>query len=620
MSILWTCFNASLRSICPTIEGAATVSGYTSLMKARLEQHLAAALAQLQRDGLVPEEVNPPVQLSRTKDPSHGDFATNLAMMLAKPAGKAPRDVAQALIDALPENTDIKDVQIAGPGFINFFQAGDAQTAVVHTVLDQAEAFGRSSIGANERVQVEFVSANPTGPLHVGHGRGAALGATIANLMSLAGGRQMHILATSVWLRYLQLNDVAIRFPSNGYRGDYIHDIAKQLNEAHGNALLRDTSDVFANLPVDALNPDESASDAPTGVSPGAEDGDKEAYIDGLIHNAQKLLGDNAYRSVFDTALEDILGDIKDDLAEFGVRYDEWFSERSLTDDVDRVLDKLDAGGHLYEKEGAQWFKTTAFGDDKDRVVRRDNGQTTYFASDIAYINNKMERGFDRVLYIFGADHHGYTERLHAAVQALGYKRERIEFLLIQFANLYRGGERVSMTTRGGSFVTIRELRDEVGKDAARYFYVMRKYQQHLDFDIDLAKSESNDNPVYYVQYAHARICSVFRQMEQRSMSHDLAAGRAALDRLQEPEEADLLTLLATWPEIVERAAESHEPHQITGYLRDLANGLHSYYNAHKFLVDDEPLRQARLTLLVAVKQVLINGLGVLDVSTPEVM
>lgn len=601
-------------------------------MKARLEQHLAAALAQLQTDGLVPEEVNPPIQLSRTKDPSHGDFATNLAMMLAKPAAKAPRDIAQALIDALPDNNDIKDVQIAGPGFINFFQAGDAQTAVVNTVLDQGDAFGRSEIGANQRVQVEFVSANPTGPLHVGHGRGAALGATIANMMSLAGydvqreyyvndaGRQMHILATSVWLRYLQLNNVAVRFPSNGYRGDYIHDIAKQLNDAHGDALIRDTSDVFANLPVDALNPDESAADASAGVSPGAEDGDKEAHIDGLIRNAQSLLGDNAYRSVFDTALEDILGDIKDDLGEFGVRYDEWFSERSLTGDVDRVLEKLEAGGHLYEKGGAQWFKSTAYGDDKDRVVRRDNGQTTYFASDIAYVNNKMERGFDRVLYIFGADHHGYTERLHAAVQALGYERERIEFLLIQFANLYRGGERVSMTTRGGSFVTIRELRDEVGKDAARYFYVMRKYQQHLDFDIDLAKSESNDNPVYYVQYAHARICSVFRQLEQRTMLHDLEAGRAALDRLQEPEEADLLTLLATWPEIVERAAESHEPHQITGYLRDLANGLHSYYNAHKFLVDDEPLRQARLTLLVAVKQVLVNGLGVLDVSTPEVM
>jgi len=319
-------------------------------------------------------------------------------------------------------------------------------------------------------------------------------------------------------------------------------------------------------------------------------------------------------------ALNQILDDIKEDLGEFGVHYDEWFSERSLTDDVDRVLDKLMVSGHLYENEGAHWFRSTDFGDDKDRVVRRDNGQTTYFASDIAYINNKLERGFDQVLYIFGADHHGYTERLHAAAEALGYERSRLKFLLIQFANLFRGGERVSMTTRGGSFVTIRELRDEVGKDAARYFYVMRKYQQHLDFDIDLAKSEGNDNPVYYVQYAHARICSVFRQMAQRDLTHDSAVGLESLNRLQEQEEADLLTLLATWPEIVERAAGVHEPHQVTTYLRDLANGLHSYYNAHMFLVDDEPLRNARLTLLVAVKQVLKNGLALLDVSTPEVM
>jgi len=589
-------------------------------MKARIEQHLADALAQLKRDGVVPETVAPPIQLSRTKDPTHGDFATNLAMMLAKPAGKSPKDIATALVAALPDNNDIKDVQIAGPGFINFFQ------------LEQRDKFGHSSIGNGQRIQVEFVSANPTGPLHVGHGRGAALGATIANLLHTAGynvqreyyvndaGRQMHILATSVWLRYLEQNEVAIRFPSNGYRGDYIRDIAQRITESNGQAFVRTVDKVYAGVPVDALNPNETDKPVAPDVPVGTENGDKEAHIDGLIANAQNLLGSNAYATVFDTALDDILGDIKDDLGEFGVHYDEWFSERSIADDVDRALEILAEGGHIYEKDGAQWFRTTAFDDDKDRVVRRDNGQTTYFASDIAYINNKLERGFDRVLYVFGADHHGYTERLHAAVQALGHKRERLEFLLIQFANLFRGGERVSMTTRGGSFVTIRELRDEVGKDAARYFYVMRKYQQHLDFDIDLAKSESNDNPVYYVQYAHARICSVFRQMEQRSMVHNLEQGKAALDRLQESEEAELLTLLATWPELIERAAAAREPHQITGYLRELANGLHSYYNAHKFLVDDEPLRQARLTLLIAVKQVLINGLRVIDVSTPEVM
>lgn len=587
-------------------------------MKARLEQHLSDALAQLKRDGVVPDTVSPPIQLSRTKDPSHGDFASNLAMMLAKPAGRAPRDIASALIAALPDNNDIADVQIAGPGFINFFQAGSVQTAVVNTIIEQGDAYGRSKVGAGQRIQVEYVSANPTGPLHVGHGRGAALGATIANLMQMAGydvqreyyvndaGRQMHILATSVWLRYLQQHGVELAFPSNGYKGDYIQDIARQLTDEHGNDWVRTAEAVFTNVPNDEVE--------------GEEGGDKEAHIDGLIANAQALLGDNAYTTVFNSALNDILGDIKEDLGEFGVHYDEWFSERSLTDDIDRVLKKLSAGGFLYNKDGADWFRSTDFGDDKDRVVRRDNGQTTYFASDIAYINNKLERGFERVLYVFGADHHGYTERMHAAAQALGYERERLEFLLIQFANLYRGGERVSMTTRGGSFVTIRQLRDEVGKDAARYFYVMRKYQQHLDFDIDLAKSESNDNPVYYVQYAHARICSVMRQVEQRGMTHDMAAGLAALDKLVEPEEAELLTQLATWPEVLERAALAHEPHQITGYLRDLANGLHSYYNAHKFLVEDEALRHARLSLLVAVKQVIVNGLGVIDVSTPEVM
>ncbi len=608
-------------------------------MKARLEQHLTDALAQLKRDGVVPESVTPPIRLSRTKDPSHGDFASNLAMMLAKPAGKAPRAIAEALIAGLPENNDIKDVQIAGPGFINFFQAGDAQTLVVRTVLDQGDSYGRSQVGAGQKIQVEFVSANPTGPLHVGHGRGAALGATIANLLDHAGydvqreyyvndaGRQMHILATSVWLRYLEQQQVPIRFPSNGYRGDYIRDIAKQLSDALGSSLVKTCNEVFAGVPVDAFNPGESGAvgkeavpGMPEGLEAGSAEGDKEAHIDALIANAQKLLGDNAYSVIFNTALSEILDDIKDDLGEFGVHYDEWFSERSLSDDVDRVVEKLVAGGHVYTKDGAQWFRSTEFGDDKDRVVRRDNGQTTYFASDIAYINNKLERGFDRLLYIFGADHHGYTERLHAAAQALGYERDRLEFLLIQFANLYRGGERVSMTTRGGSFVTIRELRDEVGKDAARYFYVMRRYQQHLDFDIDLAKSESNDNPVFYVQYAHARICSVFRQLEQRRIPHDIETGRAALDRLVEPEEVELLTLLARYPEIIERAAAAREPHQVTGYLRDLANGLHSYYNAHKFLVDDNALRHARMTLLVAVKQVLVNGLRVLDVSTPEVM
>jgi len=482
-------------------------------------------------------------------------------------------------------------------------------------VLDQGDNFGRSQAGAGKSVQVEYVSANPTGPLHVGHGRGAALGATIANLLSAIGfdvqreyyvndaGRQMDILATSVWLRYLSSLGEIFEFPSNGYKGDYILDISRSLQELHGEKFRRDSVEVFQSV-----EPDEPAG------------GDKEKHIDSLILKAKEMLGTSGYQIVFDQALDSILADIRQDLGEFGVEYDVWFSERSLEDHVRTAIDKLDAAGHLYEKEGVRWFRSTDFGDDKDRPVVRANGQTTYFASDIAYIDNKLHRGFDKVLYVFGADHHGYTERMYAACEALGHSRERLEFLLIQFANLFRSGERVQMSTRSGSFVTIRELRDEVGKDAARYFYVMRKYSQHLDFDLDLAKSQSNDNPVYYVQYAYARICSVMRQLEQRELHFDQAAGLAALHRLSESSETELLTLLATYPELIERAARAHEPHQLTGYLRDLANGLHSYYNAHKVLVEDDELRHARLCLLLAVRQVLANGLGLIDVSTPEVM
>ena len=584
-------------------------------MKDQIEKQLAEALSVLQADGTVPADLAPQISVTRTKDSSHGDFASNLAMMLAKPAKRAPRDIAEALIAALPQSDSVREVVIAGPGFINFFQADDAQSAVINTVLSEGANFGRSNLGAGKTVQVEYVSANPTGPLHVGHGRGAALGASIANLLSEVGfdvqreyyvndaGRQMDILATSVWLRSLALSGESFDFPSNGYKGDYILDISQSLLDQHGERFKHAATAVFEGV----------VADEPAG-------GDKEKHIDDLILRAKALLGDEAYRVVFDAALDSILTDIRQDLGEFGVEYDRWFSERSLTGDVSRVVDKLEQSGHLYEKDGVRWFRSTQFGDDKDRAVVRSNGQSTYFASDIAYIDNKLQRGFDKVLYVFGADHHGYTARMFAACEALGHSRERLEFLLIQFAILYRGGERIPMSTRSGSFVTIRDLRDEVGKDAARYFYVMRKYSQHLDFDLDVAKSQSNENPVYYVQYAYARICSVFRQLEQREMVFDQAAGQAALARLTESAETELMTLLATYPELIQRAAVSHEPHQLTGYLRDLANGLHSYYNAHKVLVDDDELRHARMCLLVAVRQVLSNGLALIDVSTPEVM
>lgn len=595
-------------------------------MKVRLEEQLADALATLKTDGLVPSDASPAIAVTRTKDPTHGDFASNLAMQLAKPAGRKPRDIADALIAALPASDAVREVVIAGPGFINFFVTEATQNDVVRRVLDEGERYGRSDIGQQQRVQVEFVSANPTGPLHVGHGRGAALGATIANLLAAAGfdvqreyyvndaGRQMNILALSVWLRYLSQGTsidapTPIAFPSNGYRGDYISDIATALHSEVGTDLERDPAFLFDGVVTDEV----TAAD-------GSVSGDKEAHVDALIERAQVALGENAWRIVFDHGLEAILDDIRIDLGEFKVNYDEWFSERSIASDVETVVERLEAADHLYEKDGSRWFRSTAFGDDKDRVVVRDDGRATYFASDIAYIDNKLARGFERVLYVFGADHHGYVTRMKAACEALGHDPERLEFLLIQFAILYRGGERVPMSTRSGSFVTLRELREEVGSDAARWFYVMRRYQQHLDFDLDLAKSRSNENPVYYVQYAHARICSVMRELKHRELAFDQAAGLAALDQLVEPAESELLTLLATWPELLERAALAREPHQVTGYLRDLANGLHSYYNGHKFLVEDDALRQARICLLLAVRQVLVNGLTLIDVSTPEVM
>jgi len=590
-------------------------------VKARLERRLAEALAALKADGTLPEELSPSIVVTRTRDSAHGDFASNLAMQLAKPAKAAPRQIAEALIKAMPASDEVRDTVIAGPGFINFFVADEAQSAVVRRVLAEREAYGRGRVGAGQRVQVEYVSANPTGPLHVGHGRGAAMGASLANLLAAAGydvqreyyvndaGRQMNILALSVWLRYLQRTDrqggAALPFPSNGYRGEYINEIADALHAANGEAFVRDAAALFDGVPADA---DEHGN------------GDKEAHVDALIERAREALGQNGWRVVFDTGLDAILADIREDLGQFGVRYDEWFSERSLQGDIAGVIDRLEAGGHLYEKDGVRWFRSSDFGDDKDRVVVRDNGQPTYFASDIAYVDNKLSRGFDRVIYVFGADHHGYTTRLTAACQALGHDPSRLEFLLIQFAILYRGTERVQMSTRSGSFVTLRELREEVGSDAARYFYVMRRYQQHLDFDLELATSTSNENPVFYVQYAHARICSVMRELDKRGLEFDIDSGLAVLDRLVEPAEGELMTLLATWPEVVERAALAREPHQITGYLRDLAHGLHSYYNGHKVLIEDDALRQARLCLLLAVRHVLINALGLIDVSTPEVM
>ena len=585
-------------------------------MKAHLSESFQRAVDALRADGTLPED-GPGFSVERTRDASHGDFACNVAMVMAKAAKRKPRDLAEAVVANLPPSDAIERVEIAGPGFINVFLAPSAYHAVVGAIHEAGEAYGRSTIGAGQRVQVEFVSANPTGPLHVGHGRGAAYGAAVADLLAAAGfqvhreyyvndaGRQMDILAASVWLRYLELHGEVLSFPANGYRGDYVVAIAEALRERVGNTLVQPAAKVTAELPADE-----------------PEGGDKELFIDALVGRARTLLGEGGYQQVFEAGLEAIIGDIRDDLAEFGVVYEEWFSERSLTETgaVDHALDRLQAAGHLYTDNGATWFRSTEFGDEKDRVVIRENGQRTYFASDIAYHMQKLERGFDRVIDVWGADHHGYVPRVKAALAAMGAEVDRLDVLLVQFAILWRHGEKVPMSTRAGEFVTLRELRREVGNDAARFFYVIRRCEQHLDFDLDLAKSQSSDNPVYYIQYAHARVCSLLRQRGERGWTLDEAVGLDSLSRLLEDHELALMGSLSRFPEVIEAAALSHEPHQLAYYLRDLANDFHTWYNAHPVLVEDVELRNARLVLAQAVRRVVANGLGILGINAPESM
>jgi len=586
-------------------------------LKERLANILENAVRRLQAAGTLPPGPVPDIMIERTRDRSHGDFASNLALTLARTAHTSPRNLAEQLLAVIETGGSIERVEVAGPGFINFFLGPGAWRAVIGTILEQGANYGRSRTGEGRRIQVEFVSANPTGPLHVGHGRGAAYGAVVSDLLEAIGydvhreyyvndaGRQMDILAASVYLRYLELCGETVPFPANGYQGDYVWDIGATLHREHGERLRHPVAEIFAELP-----PDEPAG------------GDKEDHVDGVIARVRKLLGATDYRRVFDAGLTAILHNIRQDLQEFGVDYDEWFSERSLTDsgDVSRAIERLQRSGHVYQQNGALWFKSTDFGDEKDRVVVRENGQTTYFASDIAYHMNKLERGYHRVIDIWGADHHGYVPRVKAALRALGDDPDRLDVLLVQFAILYRHGEKVQMSTRSGEFVTLRELRREVGNDAARFFYVMRKCEQHMDFDLDLAKSQSSDNPVYYIQYAHARVKSVFRQLAEKQLAWDRAPGTADLAALGERHEEDLMISLSRYPEVLESAAGNHEPHLLTHYLRELANDFHTYYNAHTFLVEDATLRNARLNLIEAARQVIANGLGLLGVSAPDTM
>lgn len=558
-------------------------------MKDQLHELLAQAASALKAQNVIPEDATVSINLDRTKSKEHGDLASNLALTLAKKAGMAPRELAEKIIAELPKNNIIAKTEIAGPGFINVFFAESAATAVIKTILEDKESFGRNTTGAGKKVQVEFVSANPTGPLHVGHGRGAAVGDSLCRLLTANGydvtaefyyndaGQQISNLALSTRARCHDLSPDDQSWPEDGYRGDYIIDVA----QAYKNQATIEASDMTVTASGDIND------------------------IEGIRHFAVAYLRRE----------QDL------DLKAFAVDFDVYFLESSLYSDgkVDAAVEQLIANGKTYEKDGALWLKTTEYGDDKDRVMRKSEGGYTYFVPDVAYHQNKFERGFARVINEQGADHHSTITRVRAGLQAMdvGIPEGFPEYVLHQMVLVMKNGEEVKLSKRAGSYVTLRDLIEEVGRDATRYFLVSRRPDSQLTFDIDLAKSQSNENPVYYIQYAHARCASVLRKLEEQGFSYD---EKADLSVLNEDTEKELLKSLAYYPELVKLAAEKLEPHSIATYLRELAGSYHSYYNAHKVLVDDPAIRNARVSLSLAVKQIISNGLDLLGVSAPDAM
>ncbi|HUS25181.1 MAG TPA: arginine--tRNA ligase [Candidatus Binatia bacterium] len=595
-------------------------------MKDHLESLLRAALGPV----LAGSGVEPPaaIAIDAARGDQHGDFASNLALVLAKPLRRPPRDLAQALVSHLPASPRVARVEIAGPGFINFFLTADALHAVVPAILAAGSAYGRAAT-TRGRILVEFVSANPTGPLHVGHGRGAAYGDALSNLLDAAGyevlreyyindaGRQVDVLAVSVWLRALELQGERVSFPARGYPGDYVRETAQKLLQGAGAMLGRAAAEVAAGLPPDPVTP-EGADDA----ARDAAKAQQEAHLDALIARAQQMLGP-MYAAMRDFALNDQLERIRATLESFGVRFDRWFSERELVQSgaAERARAQLVASGHTYEQDGALWFRTTAHGDDKDRVLVKANGQPTYFGNDLAYHVDKLRRagspGHAPLLVdVWGADHHGLLVRMRAAMHALTGRSEALRIPLMQFVTLAHG----RMGKRSGNFVTLDDLLREAGRDATRFFYLLRSHDQHLEFDLELARAQSNDNPVFYVQYACARAASVFRQAGERGLAVDRALGERSLSLLVQEQEKVLLQRLARLPELVQDAAAQLAPHQLAFYAREVADAFHGWYNAHPFLVDDAELRNARLALVAATGQVLKNVLGWLGVSAPERM
>ena len=592
-------------------------------MKTRILTGLTAALHTVaQKQQIDPNQLAQTPELGRSKNPAHGDYTTNVAMQHAKTLGMNPRQLAEALIAALPEIPGVAALEIAGPGFINIRLESGSDSAVLADIVREGDAFGRHTAEHPQKILLEYVSANPTGPLHVGHGRGAAYGATLANILRANGhhveseyyvndaGRQMDILALSVYWRYMQECGSDRALPQGIYQGDYVKNIAREHYARYG--------EQHYHAPENWVpaHPAEWSAEA-------IDNGERDAWIDAAIAALKQTLGEADYRAVFDAGLDAEVADIREDLQQFGVTFDRWYSERSLftAGRIEQMLDVLRARGYLYQQNGALWFRASDFGDEKDRVVKRENGITTYFASDIAYHYDKYQRGYDRMIDIFGADHHGYMARVRASLAALGLDPEKLDITLVQFAVLYQNGEKIQMSTRSGQFVTLRDLRAQVGSDAARFYYIMRKPEQHLDFDLDLAVSHSKDNPYYYVQYAHARTTRVLERAREENINFDPTAALAAREQLTEAEEKALLRELARYPDTIAAAGNQMAGHLIVNYLKDLAGAWHQYYDAgHKVLHDDAALRDARLLLTHAVRQVLRNGLNIIGVAARERM
>ena len=553
------------------------------------------------------------ISIQDNKENQYGDLASNVALVLAKPLKRNPKEIAEEIKGKFITDKEIVKVDVAGPGFINFFLSKESHGAILRDISIQKDKFGKFESN-NKKVLIEYVSSNPTGPLHVGHGRGAVFGSVLSRLLKEAGfqvdeeyyvndfGRQMNILSVSLWIRYAQIFDKNIKMLNNGYQGDYLIVIAQHLKKLRSDELFDDDDEIKSLLEY--------------------ENEDAEKHTDEVIDSIKSKLNDE-FSYVRDFALREILELIKEDLLEFGVDHNKWFSESSLYESeshdlskVDQSIDELSSKGFVYEKEGAIWFKSSELGDDKDRVLKRGNGEFTYFASDVAYHLDKYDRGYDRIINIWGSDHHGYLPRVKAAMEASEKNVEKLEVVFIQFANLIRAGKKVTMSTRSGKFITLKELIEELTSEAARFFYINRKADQHLDFDLDLAKEQSKDNPLYYIQYAHARICSVLR----KSKAQEEELTKSELGLLDSNKEIEIQKILKQYPPLIERAALASEPHLICYYLKDLACIFHSYYNTEKFIVEDQTLMNYRLFLLSGVKQVIHNGLTVLGINAPHEM